>query len=63
MSHSLNSLNWVLLGGILGTTIGAIKGDTRSLDNGTYGSELNKQMRPCLFGRAHGAHGALNSLV
>ena len=37
MSHSLNSLKGVIWGIIYGTTIGVIKGDTRSLvDNGSY---------------------------
>ena len=34
MSVSLNSLKGVYIGIFLGTTIGPIKGDTRSLDNG-----------------------------
>ena len=34
MSYSLNSLKWV----IQGTALGAIKGDTRRLDYGSYGS-------------------------
>ena len=37
MNHSLNSLKGVIWGTIYGTTIGLIKGDTRSLDNGSYG--------------------------
>ena len=36
MSHSLNSLKGVIKGIIYGTTIGVIKGDTRSLDSGSY---------------------------
>ena len=36
MSHNLNSLNGVIQGIMWGTTIGAIKVDTRSLDNGSY---------------------------
>ena len=32
MSHNLNSLKGVIWGIIYGTTIGVIKGDTRSLD-------------------------------
>ena len=36
MSHSLNSLKGV----IQGTTIGDIKGDTRSLDNGSNDSKF-----------------------
>ena len=36
MNHSLNSLKGVIWGTIYGTTIGLIKGDTRSLDNGSY---------------------------
>ena len=39
MSHSLNSLKGGYMGIIYGTTIGVIKGDTRSLDNGSYGGE------------------------
>ena len=37
MSYSLNSLKGVIWGIIYGTTTGDIKGDTRSLDNGSYG--------------------------
>ena len=37
MSHSLNSLKAGYIGIIQGTTIGVIKGDTRSLDYGSYG--------------------------
>ena len=36
MSYSLNSLKGGCIGDYIGTTIGVIKGDTRSLDNGTY---------------------------
>ena len=36
MSSSLNSLKGVIRGIIYGTTIGVIKGDTRSLDYGSY---------------------------
>ena len=36
MSSSLNSLKGVIWGIIYGTTIGLIKGDTRSLDYGSY---------------------------
>ena len=36
MSYSLNSLKGVIKGTIQGTTIGAIKGDTRSLDYSSY---------------------------
>ena len=36
MSYSLNSLKGVIYGIIYGTTIGLIKGDTRSLDNSSY---------------------------
>ena len=39
MSYSLNSLKGVIWGIILGTTLGLIKGDTRSLDNGLYSDE------------------------
>ena len=38
MSYSLNSLKWVIWGIIQGTALAAIKGDTRSLDYGSYGS-------------------------
>ena len=38
MSHSLNSLNRVIWGILLGGTIGAIKVDTRNLDSGSYGA-------------------------
>ena len=36
MSHSLNSLRGVIRGIILGTTIGDIKRETRSLDYAPY---------------------------
>ena len=36
MNHSLNSLKGGYIGDSMGTTIGVIKGDTRSLDKGTY---------------------------
>ena len=36
MSYSLNSLGKVIWGIIYGTTIGVMKGDTRSLDYGSY---------------------------
>ena len=36
MSCSLNSLKGVYIGDHIGTTVGLIKGDTRSLDNGSY---------------------------
>ena len=36
MSHSLNSLKGVIQGFVKGATIGDIKGDTRSLDYGSY---------------------------
>ena len=35
MSYSLNSLKGVIWEAIWGTTLGVIKGDTRSLDDGT----------------------------
>ena len=35
MSYSLHSLNGDYIGHYQGTTIGPIKGDTRSLDNGS----------------------------
>ena len=37
MSHNLNSLKGVIYGIIYGTTIGVIKGDTRSLAYSSYG--------------------------
>ena len=36
MSYSLNSLKGAIWGVILGTTIGLIEGDTRSLDYSSY---------------------------
>ena len=36
MNHSLNSLKRVVEGILQGTTIGVMKGDTGSLDNGAY---------------------------
>ena len=36
MSYSLNSLKWNIKGIVWGTNIGAIKGDTRSLDYCSY---------------------------
>ena len=36
ISNSLNSLEGGYIGDYMGTTIGVIKGDTRSLDNGSY---------------------------
>ena len=36
MSYSLNSLQRGYTRGYIGTTIGGIKGDTRSLDYGSY---------------------------
>ena len=36
MSYSLNSLKGAIYGNIYGTTIGVIKGDTRSLDYSSY---------------------------
>ena len=38
MNHSLNSLKGVEKGIIYGTTLGLIKGDTRSLDYSSYAS-------------------------
>ena len=40
MSYSLNSLKGHIQGIIYGITIGDIKGDTRSLDNGSYSAGL-----------------------
>ena len=40
MSYSLNSLKGGIYGIIQGTTIGVNKGDTRSLDNGSYGTHM-----------------------
>ena len=39
MSHSLNSLKGGYIGDYIGATTGLIKGDTRSLDNGSCGGE------------------------
>ena len=36
MSYSLNSLKGVYMGDYMGTTIGVIKGETRSLDSSSY---------------------------
>ena len=36
MSYSLNSLNGVLRGIIYGSTVGVIKGDTKTSDYGSY---------------------------
>ena len=41
MSYSLNSLKGVTQGIISGTTIGLIRGDTRSLDYSSYGHPLS----------------------
>ena len=38
MNHSLNSLNGGYIRDYIGDTIRVIKGDTRSLDYGSYGS-------------------------
>ena len=40
MSHSLNSLKGDIWGIRKGTTIGVIKGDTRSLDYSSYGNPV-----------------------
>ena len=45
MSHSLNSLEGITYRGLCMTTIGVIKGDTRSLD---YGSFLHLLKQPTL---------------
>ena len=37
MTYSLNSIKGGYIGDYIGTTIRLIKGDTRSLDNGSYG--------------------------
>ena len=53
MSHSLNSLKGDIKGIIQGTTIGLIKGDTRSLDNGSYPKKLaspKSELRPRVYG-------------
>ena len=42
MSHSLNSLKGVIQGIIKGTTLGEIKGDTRSLDYTSTGVYVGK---------------------
>ena len=38
LGHTLNSLRGLYRGLYRGTTIGVIKGDTRSLDNGSFGA-------------------------
>ena len=38
--YSLNSLKGGYIGNVRGTTIGVIKGDTRSLYNGSFGGEV-----------------------
>ena len=38
MCYSLNSLNGGYIGDDIGGSIWVIKGDTRSLDNGSYGT-------------------------
>ena len=61
MSYSLNSFKAVDIGDYIGTTIGLIKGDTRSLDNGPCDSSFVKDIRlytallgiPCEFERGH----------
>ena len=46
MSHSLNSLKGI----IWGTTIGVIKGDTRSLDYSSYTlSKIGSRPKTCTF--------------
>ena len=37
MSHNLNSLKGGYIGNYIGTTIGVIKGNARSLDSGSHG--------------------------
>ena len=49
MSYSLNSLKGVIYGILWGTIIGVIKGDTRSLDNGSY--ELQSKLVSSLVTR------------
>ena len=44
MTFSLNSLKGGYIGDYIGTTIGVIKWDTRSLDNGSYNPL--KEFRP-----------------
>ena len=46
MSCSLNSLKGVIWGIIYGTTIRVTKGDTRSLDNGSYQNASSKPPYP-----------------
>ena len=45
MSYSLNSLKGGYIGDYIGTTIGVIKGDTRSLDYGSYVFSLVGSMK------------------
>ena len=40
MSYSLNSLKGGYIGDCIGGTIGVIKGDTRSLDSGSFDCRL-----------------------
>ena len=52
MSYSLNSFKGVNMGNLIGTTIGVIKGDTRSLDYGSYalaGLQFQPQIRSCTY--------------
>ena len=45
MSHSLNSLKGGYIGIIYGTIMEVIKGDTRSLDNGSYRAQSHPTFR------------------
>ena len=45
MNHSLNSLHGDCKGTIYGSIMGVIKGDTRSLDCGSYGSPYHEVTR------------------
>ena len=47
MSYSLNSLKGGYIGDYIGTTIGVIKGDTRSLDTGSHEDCCKGFQRQC----------------
>ena len=51
MSHGLNSLKGVYIGDYIGDYYGVIKGDTRSLDNGS--NEDSKHSGPSLVHTAY----------
>ena len=57
MSYNLNSLKGVIWGIIYGTTIGVIKGDTRSLEYSSYVENLHSH-KAALSERYVGLQGA-----